>query len=138
MDSIFVLRNLLDEEKLTTLREKIAAGTFIDGKRSASGMAAAVKNNEQLEAADTKALLPLIDEWVARNPHFVALSFPRAVSTVLVSRCREGMGYGLHSDNAVLNSGYRSDISFTLSPLGPPPTTTAASWCCAAVSATRP
>ena len=78
-------------------------------------MAAAVKNNEQLEAADTKALLPLIDEWVARNPHFVALSFPRAVSTVLVSRCREGMGYGLHSDNAVLNSGYRSDISFTLS-----------------------
>jgi len=114
MDSVFVLKNILSPAVLNELRQKIAECEFVDGRSTASGMAAEVKNNEQLDAGDVRDLVPLMEKWVLTNSYFRALAFPRAVSNVLVSRYREGMSYGLHSDNAVLSSGHRSDISFTL------------------------
>lgn len=119
MDSIYVLKDLLSPEQLEQTRAQLTDDVFVDGRSTAAGMAKAVKHNEQVDADKVPGLMALLTQAVVGNPLFRQLAMPRAVSNLMVSRYREGMGYGTHTDAAVMKTGHRSDISFTLFLNGP-------------------
>ncbi|MFT7286672.1 MAG: PKHD-type hydroxylase [Halieaceae bacterium] len=114
MEGVFVLRHLLKGDVLAEFSEKVRGTLFADGHATASGMAASVKNNQQVSIEDVEGLLPLFADHVSKNPVLKGLAMPRSFVSMIVSRYGVGMGYGTHSDAAILNSGSRSDISFTL------------------------
>ena len=87
---------------------------FEDGARTAGRIARTVKRNEQASpkglAADFTAL---VEKRLMKNEVFLAAARPRDFIRILLSRYREGMAYGLHSDDAFMD-GKRVDLSFTL------------------------
>ncbi|MBP3979787.1 Fe2+-dependent dioxygenase [Acidovorax sp. JG5] len=114
MESLYVIPQVLGPEQLAQVHSSLAGDVFTDGKASAAGMAKAVKNNEQVDAAKVPGLMQMLQGAVLGHALFRQLAMPRAVSKLMVSRYREGMEYGTHTDAAIMDTGHRSDISFTL------------------------
>jgi len=108
------VRDVLAPELLEQLHALIAAHPFTDGKLTATGMAKGVKNNEQIDATEAPQLLDFLRRHVINNPLFRELAMPRALSHLMVSRYSAGMEYGSHTDAAIMPSGNRADVSFTL------------------------
>jgi len=114
VDSVFFIENILNAEEVSELLSRIDVIGFVDGKDSATGMARAVKHNQQIPAEKVPDLMPVLSRAILGNNLFNILTMPRTVSNILVSRYQPGMEYGTHTDAAIMNSGHRSDISFTL------------------------
>ncbi|MHA7834150.1 MAG: Fe2+-dependent dioxygenase, partial [Algiphilus sp.] len=85
-----------------------------DGGYSAAGGARSVKHNEQLapNSAASRAIAQLIEQRLRTHPVVQAYARPRSFARIQVSRHRDGMGYGLHVDDARID-GVRTDLSFT-------------------------
>jgi PKHD-type hydroxylase len=115
---MILLPDVLTAEELAFVREEIADASFEDGKRTASGSAQAVKNNEQLARTQQNAtdLDAVLIQALTRNPLLVAWGAPRTISAPIVNRHAEGMHYGFHVDAAVTTEGsvMRRDLSVTL------------------------
>lgn len=112
---IFTIPGLFSPEEVATLREQLASAEMVDGKVTAGWHAKAVKQNQQLDAKHSVAK-PLIDQvrqTILKHPLFQAAARPRQVHSVRFNRYSDGMSYGRHTDNALMN-GHRSDLSFTL------------------------
>lgn len=112
---IFTIPNLFSPEEVAALREQLASAEMVDGKVTAGWHAKAIKQNQQLDAKHSAAK-PLIDQvrqTILKHPLFQAAARPRQVHTVRFNRYSDGMSYGRHTDNALMN-GHRSDLSFTL------------------------
>lgn len=87
---------------------------FEDGARTAGRIAKTVKRNEQASPKGLAAdFSTLVEKRLMKNDVFRAAARPREFIRVLLSRYREGMEYGLHSDDAYMD-GKRVDLSFTL------------------------
>lgn len=114
MDALFVIKQFLSADQLAQVHKDLANAEFVEGKQTARGMAREVKENEQLQPESVPELLPRLSQLIAANQVFVNLAMPRSLSSVMISRYREGMSYGLHTDAAVLPNGTRADLSFTL------------------------
>jgi PKHD-type hydroxylase len=114
MESVYILKDILSKEQVYKVIKDLNDSAFVDGKSTASGMAKNVKNNEQVDISKVPGLLDLIVNSVTRNEAFKHLTMAKNVSNILVSRYKDGMEYGRHTDNAIMGSGFRSDISFTL------------------------
>jgi PKHD-type hydroxylase len=85
------------------------------GAESAGWHARVVKQNQQLQRGSDleQRLAAELQACLLRHPLLQAAAFPRAVHSILFSRCGPGEGYGRHVDNAWMAGG-RSDLSFTL------------------------
>lgn len=107
--------HVLDAESVARARALAHQARFVDGARSAGWHAKLVKANEQADAADPSTLaLRSMVETALRSHELVRLAArPRRFGPVLISRSREGHGYGSHVDDALMG-GIRSDLSFTL------------------------
>lgn len=114
MQSTFVIPDLLPKDKVQDILNRLQGLTFRSGKETASGMARDVKSNEQLRVEEVPGLSDELSKVLYGNSVFVGIAMPRAIGNLLVSRCGEGMGYGTHTDAAIMPGGHRSDISFTL------------------------
>lgn len=114
VESVFVLKDILSAAQLDEVLTLVNGACFEDGKSTASGMARDVKSNEQLLAESIPGLIPKLSNYVIQNPAFRRFAMPKAVSNIMVSRYQVGMEYGTHTDSAIMPSGNRSDISFTL------------------------
>jgi PKHD-type hydroxylase len=116
--SLDVVPDLLDAAVLEMLRKELDGGSFADGRRTASGLAAAVKRNlqlEQPEEAPTAAARILL-EALARSERFRAVTFARAIRRPEFARYEVGMEYGRHLD-APIQGGrppIRADLSLTV------------------------
>ncbi|MBT00013.1 MAG: Fe2+-dependent dioxygenase [Oceanospirillaceae bacterium] len=119
MDSVYMIKDVLKPEQVEQVLGMLNDDAFVDGKTTAVGMAQSVKTNEQIDAEKIPGLTDLLSKTVVANRFFRQLAMPRAVSNIMVSRYREGMEYGTHTDAAIMPSGNRSDISFTLFLTGP-------------------
>ena len=97
------------QQILSTLRE----ARFVDGKLTAGWYAKQVKHNQQVKAAEAKALKEQIKTALQKHPLFQSAVRPRHIHTLLLSRYESGMSYGTHADNAMMGQ-YRSDVSFTV------------------------
>lgn len=116
--SLDFVPEVLDAAALEALRAELAAGKFVDGRRTATGNAAAVKHNLQLEQSDETpdpAARQLLNA-LAQSARFRALTFARAIRRPEFARYEEGMEYGLHLD-APIQGGrppVRADLAVTV------------------------
>lgn len=111
---MYVIEDVLSSEETASLLQRIATTKMEDGKRTARGMAASVKNNLQLTVQQAPELIRELTEKIGSNQRFHHLAMPRRIGNLRVSRYGEGMEYGSHTDAAVMPGGLRADLSFTL------------------------
>jgi PKHD-type hydroxylase len=116
---LICIENLIDEATIARLRGWMTEATFEDGRATAGGNAAKVKNNEQV-SSDPKRPDPRLKEMqdlavdlLWDNGLFCAAAQPKEVMSPLFSRYGVGKSYGLHMDNALM-SDMRIDMSLTL------------------------
>lgn len=116
---LLVLPGLLSQDELEEARKLAAQTLWSDGARTAGRVARGVKRNEQadLSTRSGSKLRALVNDAVSSHPVLRAAAQPRRFSTLIISRTREGGGYGLHSDNAFMGEAeraIRTDLSYTL------------------------
>ncbi len=117
-DSMDLLTHqLLNEAEVNEMRDSLLAdeSSWEDGKKTAGYQAAQVKNNLQLNRSSElaqKTSQQVINRMLA-DKLVKSFSLSRRIHGVMFSRTGEGQGYGMHVDNAYMQSG-RSDLSFTL------------------------
>lgn len=108
------IEGVLTPGEAAALRTAAAALDFADGRATAGRFARRIKANDQavaspgLEAIQTKVTAAL-----ARHPVFASAARPKAMTTLVLSRYRQGQTYGIHVDDALMQ-GIRTDLSFTL------------------------
>lgn len=107
------ISNVLSEAEIAAIRSKLDVVSFVSGKTTAGTYARTVKQNEQATLASTEAILSKVEATLSVNPMFKAAAMPKSFVKLMVSRYREGMQYGTHVDEPMMN-GIRTDLSFTL------------------------
>lgn len=112
---IFTIPDLFSPSAVAAMREPLMAADWVDGKMTAGWHAKAVKHNQQLDAKHSAAqsLTDQVRQATLKHPLFQAAARPHRIHTVRFNRYSDGMAYGRHTDNALMN-GFRSDLSFTL------------------------
>lgn len=110
-----VISNVLTSSDLKTVRQVLPAMRLVDGRTSAGFAARKVKNNRQAAASDRSAasIKTLVMQRLNENEVFRVAVRPRTFGPLLISSYREGMEYGSHADDALMN-GMRTDVAFTL------------------------
>ena len=116
---ILVIGDVLDKTEVAALREAAARLEFGDGKATAGRYAREVKANLQaLPSKGREAIFEKVRRALMAHEVFLAAARPKRFARLLLSRYRDGMEYGLHVDDPIMN-GARTDLSFTL-PLSEP------------------
>jgi PKHD-type hydroxylase len=110
-----VIGNVLSTEEVQTARAALERARFIDGKATAGFAARIVKDNRQAEGSDRSlgTIRKLVSDRILGNDVFRLAVRPKALSPLLFSRYEQGMHYGSHVDDALMD-GMRTDVSFTL------------------------
>lgn len=112
---IFKIPDILAPEELEYITSSLAEAEFVDGKLTAGWHAKLVKHNQQLKYSEfQQELKELIKKALSRNGLFQMAVRPKIIHSILFSRYDTGMSYGRHTDNALMASFARSDVSFTL------------------------
>ena len=110
--------HVLTEDEIARLTALFATLAPVPGKRTAQGLAAEIKHNQQLPAEHPEVQdgVRLVLEALKRNAQFHHSAFPRRAFPPLFSRYAPGMSYGEHVDNAILLSPaqMRTDVAVTL------------------------
>jgi PKHD-type hydroxylase len=109
------IANVLSTAEVETARTALERARFVDGRATAGFAARGVKRNTQADASDRSvdALRKLINERILGNDLFRLAVRPKALTPLLLSRYEQGMHYGSHVDDALMQ-GLRTDVSFTL------------------------
>jgi PKHD-type hydroxylase len=116
---LICIENLVDEATVTKLRSWMSEATFEDGRATAGGTAAKVKNNEQVSSdpdrpdPKLKEMQHLVMDLLWDNGPLYAAAQPKDIHPPLFSRYATGKSYGLHMDNALMGD-VRIDLSLTL------------------------
>ncbi|CCQ10515.1 Iron-uptake factor PiuC [Pseudoalteromonas luteoviolacea B = ATCC 29581] len=116
-----LIEQLLTTHEVTTLRQRLDQVPWRDGKRTAMGMAADVKQNVQADSDDLvvqQLSLSLLAKFGA-NPKLVSAVLPSKFFPPCFNRYGIGEHYGFHVDAAVMRIPssidiLRSDMSMTL------------------------
>jgi PKHD-type hydroxylase len=111
------IEKILTPEELRQIRARLDQANFVDGKITASGAAAAVKNNLQIrpDSQLRGELVQAVQRAVGNNAQISALAFPKMMAPPTFARYEPGMEYGNHVDAPFLNHGQlRADISMTV------------------------
>jgi PKHD-type hydroxylase len=117
---MIVIEKILSEEEVNHYRQQLAECPWGDGAKTAMGMAASVKNNNQADAND-KNVNQLANQLLARigeTPKIVSAALPDKIFPPCFNRYSETEEYGYHVDSAIMrmpNSAQvlRSDLSMT-------------------------
>lgn len=114
---IVCIPELLMADEVARITGDLAQAKFVPGETTAGWHAKLVKQNEQAaQQPALEALKAIIHRALGRNALFQAVACPRVVHSILFSRYGAGMGYGRHTDNALMGGAnyLRSDLSFTV------------------------
>lgn len=110
---LFTVPELLSAEGVADLRSRLESVPLVDGKSTAGWHAKGVKQNQQLDAKAAKPLGDEVRSLILKHPLFQVAARPKQVQSIRFNRYSDGMFYGRHTDNALMN-GVRTDLSFTL------------------------
>ncbi len=110
---LFTIPEVLSAEAVADLRDRLQSTLLVDGKSTAGWHAKTVKQNQQLETQAAKPFAAEIRQVILKHPLFQAAARPRQIQRIRFNRYSDGMAYGRHTDNALMN-GARTDLSFTL------------------------
>jgi PKHD-type hydroxylase len=115
---ILTLAEAVSGEAHARMLEIIGDAEFVDGLQTAGAVLSETKQNEQIASADPRlqAVTDVLLESLRTNSAFREATYPKQLHSVLVSRYRPGMAYGLHVDNALMGGDVlsRTDLSLTL------------------------
>jgi PKHD-type hydroxylase len=113
--------DVLDQEQLAHCREAMERAAWIDGRATAGHQSKQVKNNLQLAEGgpERRELGDMVVRALQRCPLFISAVLPHTVFPPLFNRYEEGMGFGMHVDNAIRQTAdgavrIRTDVSATL------------------------
>lgn len=117
--SAIVLAGVVPSNVLNEIRTRLASGSFISGKLSAVGRAAAIKNNLLLTPGSPAALdaTDLLARALQASPAFQAAAWPDAMLRPQLCRYEVGMTYGDHVDAAIMGQppeSIRCDVAITV------------------------
>lgn len=116
-----VVEQLLTKAEVKVYRDTLDKAHWLDGKNTAMGMAANVKNNCQADPKD-----PLVSQLVNKllgkmghSPKLVSAALPHKIFPPCFNRYGEGETYGFHVDAAIMRipdtqDVIRSDVSMTV------------------------
>ena len=115
---LLCINRLIDEATVAKLQGWLAEAVFEDGRVTAGGSAALVKNNEQVSDADggdpgIAAMRQLVKSALWNHDLFDDAALPKEIRQPMFSRYSPGMSYGTHMDNALMGD-MRVDMSVTL------------------------
>lgn len=112
---------VLSEEELATLRARLREGQWADGRDTAGGQSASVKNNLQIppDSELGRELSTFVLRKLGSNLLYNSAVVPLRVVPPLFNRYDEGMSFGAHVDNALrpipgTGQRIRTDVSSTL------------------------
>lgn len=115
-----IIKRLLSEAQVTSFRDSLNHVPWLDGKTTAMGMAASVKQNAQANPDDDKVkqLTNQLLGIFGANPKLVSAALPHRIFPPAFNRYTAGETYGFHVDAAIMrmpNSQdvLRSDMSMT-------------------------
>lgn len=108
--------DVLTPSELASLNRIADTAEFVDGR--VSNPDSTIKNNLQLhEQKASEQAAQVLVEALTRSGDVRRFCFPRFIAPPRLSKYRQGMGYGLHHDAALMHLGQqsmRSDISCTI------------------------
>ncbi len=110
---MLLIDNFLDFDAASRLRKKILDAPFVSGAATATGRAAKVKNNLQLDRDRGRKILDDIALRLMSDERVELYAIPKRIAAMSVNRYDVGMEYGSHTDAPIMN-GHRCDLSFTL------------------------
>jgi PKHD-type hydroxylase len=115
-----LIEQLLTKDEVAQFRHKLYQAPWIDGKGTAMGMAADVKQNAQADAnhSDIQTLSNLLLSKLGNSPQVVSAALPNRIFPPCFNRYSQGETYGYHVDAAIMrmpnsHEVLRSDISMT-------------------------
>jgi len=116
-----LIENLLSAEEVQILRQHLNRVPWLDGKGTAMGMSADVKQNAQADANDEivgNLANSLLGKY-GNNAKLVSAVLPHKIFPPCFNRYAPGETYGFHVDAAIMrlpnsNDVLRSDMSMTL------------------------
>jgi len=115
--------DVLTTAQVQTVRTRLAAADWADGRITAGHQSGKAKDNAQLPESSPVAreLGALVLEALSRNTTFFSAALPRRIYPPLFNRYAGGQAFGTHVDNAIRydrSSGraepVRTDLSATL------------------------
>ena len=116
--SLLHLPQLLTNEELTKIDALLESSLFVDGAKTASMAAKAVKNNLQIDKNNTHTLPQLqsiILLALETSPLFQIATLPKHIYPIVFSKYSEGMTYGWHVDSPQMgNPAIRTDLAMTI------------------------
>ena len=112
---------VLTADELATLRTRLDAAQWGDGKVTAGHQSVRAKENLQLAetGAEARELGALVLKALERSPLFMSAALPALVYPPLFNKYEAGMNFGAHVDNAIrlvpgTQRRLRTDVSATL------------------------
>jgi PKHD-type hydroxylase len=110
-----IIGNVLSADEIKTVTAALERARFVDGRATAGFAARTVKHNQQADGTDRTlaTVRQLLAERILANEMFQLAARPKALSPLLLSRYEQGMRYGSHVDDALMD-GMRTDVAFTL------------------------
>lgn len=115
-----LIEKLLSKTQVDNFRVLLNQVPWSDGKDSAMGMAASVKNNGQADASngEVQALANKLLAIFGNNPTLLSAALPHRIFPPCFNRYVESETYGFHVDAAIMrlphnNEVLRSDMSMT-------------------------
>lgn len=114
------IASVLDAQQLQQAQQLLSEGDWQDGRATAGGLAAQVKNNLQLDdqCPQAQQLQQLILSRLNQLPQFIAAALPAKIYPPKFNCYQDGGHYGAHVDGSVMmladNTQLRTDISCTL------------------------
>jgi PKHD-type hydroxylase len=110
---VLLIDNFLDAETAARLRKKILDTPFAFGGSTATGRAANVKNNLQMDRERGRKILDDVAQRLMMHEQVELYAIPKRIAAMSVNRYDVGMEYGSHVDAPIMND-HRCDLSFTL------------------------
>lgn len=118
---MIVIEQFINKAEVGRFRETLQGVPWSDGKQTAMGMSAQVKNNSQAEAShqQVKELANSVLAKMGSNAQLVSASLPNKIFPPCFNRYVEQETYGYHVDAAIMRvpqsqTVLRSDMSMTL------------------------
>lgn len=112
---------LLAEDDVASIRDDLSSAQWVDGRKTASGQAASVKQNRELAPDDrlSRALGLVILTRLGANQQFRSAALPQEIHPPIFNSHSDGGEYGPHVDCALMElpggqKQMRSDISATV------------------------
>lgn len=116
-----LIEQLLSKEEVAIFREHLDQVPWQDGKGTAMGMSASVKDNAQADASNdtVKQLANALLAKYGETPKLVSAVLPQKIFPPCFNRYAQGETYGFHVDASIMrmpqsSEVLRSDMSMTL------------------------